>query len=315
MLFLCISSELSRSCVWCAEAHGGRVATLNVCNPHKEIVSGRSGPVNSFLACQPCSYPTSQRWAITSDHIYFLDTFYTHAHTHIYTPFLPPQTPLLQQDRTSSVCNHTHTGEHPPSSPKSHPRAFTLTHTHIHVALLPKWCVWDSDGDSHNNISTCCGTQERHREAAADAALTAPGLPRPAQTPSRPLLPRYTQAGRKHSAGPLFTQDPLSPTLGLQTTQQQGRVQDQREQKEGWNWRQRKGMEFIHQWHPLFQVLGQIKINNEPINSVFKQWMTFYRMKWLLQLNSLPIQTEIHSWEVLFSLLCHCWSFFLKNIF
>lgn len=124
----------------------------------------------------------------------------------------------------------THIQESKPPPPPNPLPAHSLRRT---LTLLPKWCVWDSDGDSHNNISTCCGTQERHREAAADAALTAPGLPRPAQTPSRPLLPRYTQAGRKHSAGPLFTQDPSSPTLGLQTTQQQGRVQDRREQREG----------------------------------------------------------------------------------
>lgn len=38
-------------------AQGGQVATLNVCNPHKEIVSGRSGPVNSFLAASPVLIP------------------------------------------------------------------------------------------------------------------------------------------------------------------------------------------------------------------------------------------------------------------
>lgn len=146
MLFLCISSEISRSCVWCAEAHGGRVATLNVCNPHKEIVSGRSGPVNSFLACQPCSYPTSQRWAITSDHIYFLDTFYTRARTHTRTCTrtsrhlpTPPQTPYLQQNRTSSVCNHTHTGEQhpPPTSPHIH----SDTHSHSRRIAPQMVCV------------------------------------------------------------------------------------------------------------------------------------------------------------------------------
>lgn len=152
------------------------------------------------------------------------------AHLDTFSP--PTDTPPSAELHFLCLQSHTYRRAHP-LSPQPHPRTFTPTHTHIHVALLPKWCVWDSDGDSHNNISTCCGTQERHREAAADAALTAPGLPQPAQTPSWPLLPRYTQAGRKHSAGSLFTQDPSSPTLGLQTTQQQGRVQDQREQREG----------------------------------------------------------------------------------
>lgn len=36
---------------------GGQVATLNVCNPHKEIVSGRSSLVNSFLAVSPVLIP------------------------------------------------------------------------------------------------------------------------------------------------------------------------------------------------------------------------------------------------------------------
>lgn len=55
--------------------------------------------------------------------------------------------------------------------------ANTHSQKHTHIALLPKWLVWDSNGDSYNNISTCCGTEQRQRETAADAALTAPGLP------------------------------------------------------------------------------------------------------------------------------------------
>lgn len=39
------------------------------------------GPVNSFLACQPCSYLTSQRWATTSNSKYFLESFSTHTRT------------------------------------------------------------------------------------------------------------------------------------------------------------------------------------------------------------------------------------------
>lgn len=161
MLFLCISSELSRSCVWCAEAHGGRIATLNVCNPHKEIVSGRSGPVNSFLACQPCSYPTSQRWAITSDHIYFLDTFYTHARTHIYTPFLPPQTPLLQQDRTSSVCNHTYRRAHPLLPQIPSPRIHSDTHSHSRRIASQMVCVGQRRWHINTTITSVPAAEHR----------------------------------------------------------------------------------------------------------------------------------------------------------
>lgn len=50
---LCISLAITTAvCVWCVETHQGQVATVNVCNPH-EIVSGRSGPINSFLAASP----------------------------------------------------------------------------------------------------------------------------------------------------------------------------------------------------------------------------------------------------------------------
>jgi len=59
---------------------------------------------------------------------------------------------------------------------------FFLQETHIHTntythGFAPKWLVWDSNGDSYKNIGTCCGTEQQQRETAADAALTAPGLP------------------------------------------------------------------------------------------------------------------------------------------
>lgn len=66
---LCISSAVQQLCVVCS-GPGEWVATLNMCNPHKESVSGRSGPGNSYLSQQPHSYSTSQWWA-ASKHVYF----------------------------------------------------------------------------------------------------------------------------------------------------------------------------------------------------------------------------------------------------
>lgn len=52
---LCVSSAVQQLWVVCS-GPGEWVATLNMCNPHKEIVSGRSGPGNSYLSRQPHFY-------------------------------------------------------------------------------------------------------------------------------------------------------------------------------------------------------------------------------------------------------------------
>lgn len=52
---LCVSSAVQQLWVVCS-GPGEWVATLNMCNPHKESVSGRSGPGNSYLSRQPRFY-------------------------------------------------------------------------------------------------------------------------------------------------------------------------------------------------------------------------------------------------------------------
>lgn len=100
----CISLAISSSCVWCFEAQQGRVATLNVCKSHKEIVSGRLGLVNSFLICQPVFIlPPNGGLQHPKAFIYFLDSFFSFAYT-----FLPPNKQTL------------------------HP-TFAMFHTHIHT--------------------------------------------------------------------------------------------------------------------------------------------------------------------------------------
>lgn len=192
---LCISLAVSSNWVWCAEAREGMGvgwgSTLHVCNLHKEIVSGRSSPINSFLACQPSSYPTSQRWAVTSNHIYFfLDSLNTHTSRHL----PPPQTHTFIFQYAISARRHTFFVWLAVYFP-------TFVEIHSHMVVLPKWLAWDSNADSDGDISTCWGRREHHRETAAGAALTAAGLPKPEQTALLPLLPRCTQAGKKHFAG------------------------------------------------------------------------------------------------------------------
>lgn len=139
---------------------GGREATLNVCNPHKEIVFGRSCPHKFIPSRQLCSYPTSQRWAITSKHIYFFRfSFHTHWGNQTF-PIKPASGSL-------------------PLRPTSYRRGVLYLYmqfllrmhhdVHMHTLFSPKWLVWDSSGDSYNDIRSCGATEQHQGEMAADA--------------------------------------------------------------------------------------------------------------------------------------------------
>lgn len=183
----CISLATSSSCVWCAESQGGRAATLNVCNPHGEIVSRRSGPVNSFLAGSPVLIPPP-KGELSHPNIYFLDSFSLHA----YTVHTNPE--FSTKHTHPASLPHRHTSLSKPSlylhaiftqDAHTHTKTYFLTHffccrkylfTQTHCFTL-KRPVWDSTGDSYNSFGTSCGTGRRQRETAADAVVTASGLP------------------------------------------------------------------------------------------------------------------------------------------
>lgn len=175
---------------------GGWVATLNICNPHKEIVSGRLSPINSFLACQPCSYPTSQRWAITSMHIYFLDSSHTNTHTH-----------TQNLTCSCSLRRSTHT--------------FFLIHTNIHTLLLcfpnglwgtdwwqlhwHQYLLWNTTA-SEGNSSRCCAHSSRITSAwtnSITASITQVYIPgeKAHCLPRTPVSVDYTAAKKSWEKG------------------------------------------------------------------------------------------------------------------
>lgn len=165
---------ISSSCVWCFEAQQGRVAALNVCKSHKEIVSGRLGLVNSFLICQPVFIlPPKGELQHPNAFIYFLGPFSLSCYEYIHL------SPTKQADAARNFCKVSHTHIHPVLTSNSSQKMHILKKKKkkkYTLCITPKWLVRTATVTDATTLAPA-EEQQRQRERASDAALTAPGLP------------------------------------------------------------------------------------------------------------------------------------------